>query len=151
VLCRNWPNQPSPIQKTGVLTTVQLVLQKGPYWFKNQKRSPQSVSMCHWHLSLSPLNVLSLLTLGPWLWTAARMNTPWSRHDHGRPEHTLVTPPPNSSLSRAIMVVNLACTLREWPTHAHGGQRDTEPTFPQNRARTVQMVTTMNFMGIEGY
>jgi hypothetical protein len=40
VLGRNWPNQPSPMQKTGALTTAQLVLQKDPYWFKNQKGSP---------------------------------------------------------------------------------------------------------------
>jgi hypothetical protein len=44
VLGRNWPNQPSPIQKTGAHTTVQLVLQKSPYRFKNQKRSPRHYS-----------------------------------------------------------------------------------------------------------
>jgi hypothetical protein len=44
VLGRNWPNQPSPIQKTGTLTTAQLVLPKSPYRFKNQKRSPRHYS-----------------------------------------------------------------------------------------------------------
>jgi hypothetical protein len=44
VLGRNWPNQPRPIQKTGALTTAQLVLQKSPYRFKDQKWSPRHYS-----------------------------------------------------------------------------------------------------------
>jgi hypothetical protein len=48
------------------------------------------------------------------------------------------------------MGINLACTFRERPTHAHGGKRDVEPPFPQNRAYNDQTVATMSFTGIQG-
>jgi hypothetical protein len=44
VLGRHRPNQPRPMQNPGAPATAQLVLQKSPYRFKKQKRSPPHYS-----------------------------------------------------------------------------------------------------------
>jgi hypothetical protein len=47
VLGRTGPTSPGLHRNTGTLTTGQSVLQISPYRFKNQKRSPPLMLMCH--------------------------------------------------------------------------------------------------------
>jgi hypothetical protein len=150
VLGRNWPNQPRPTQKYGCTHDRVVGFVDKPLLVQKSEGKPPTDVDVSLTLSFLPLLTSVSFKIGSLTPDGDEDEHPSSCHGHGRPEHTLVPASPNSTVTRAIMGVNLARASKERPNHAHSRKRDVESAFPQNRARNAQTATTVSFMGIQG-